>query len=264
MGRMMCYRCFWPQPLCWCGSITPMHTRTQVVILMHPKEYKQEKAGTGRLTHLCLADSLLHMGVNFDEHAEVQALINDPLNYPVLLYPGEEAFNLSHDQLKPEALGGRRLTVFILDATWSCARKMLRISKTLKALPRIMFLPKAPSRFVIKQQPQEGCLSTLEATHELLMALEQSGLDHYSEPDQLLGIFKRMQDYQIACASDPTRPGYRRQAYSDPASRPASRATGSSRRSNFLRTPFSADTPGLGPKVVDGVENEGGPDQHEG
>jgi hypothetical protein len=141
---------------------------------------------------------------------------------------------------------------------------MLRISRTLKALPRIMFLPKAPSRFVIKQQPQEGCLSTLEATHELLMALEQSGLDHYTLPDQLLGIFKRMQDYQIACASDTSRPGYRRQAYSDPSSRPASRATGSSRRSNFLRTPLSADTPGLGPKVVDGVEDQGGPDQHEG
>ena len=65
--RATCYRCFWPQPLCWCGSIIPMETRTRFVFLTHPKEFKQEKAGTGRLTHLCLANSEVHMGVGFDD-----------------------------------------------------------------------------------------------------------------------------------------------------------------------------------------------------
>ncbi|HWL18002.1 MAG TPA: DTW domain-containing protein, partial [Opitutus sp.] len=49
MARETCYRCFWPKPLCWCGSIVPMETRTRFVFLMHPKEFKQEKAATGRL-----------------------------------------------------------------------------------------------------------------------------------------------------------------------------------------------------------------------
>ena len=77
----MCYRCFWPQPLCWCASITPMETRTRFIFLMHPKEFKKEKAATGRLTHLCLARSEIHMGVEFDAHVEVQALIRDPGNF---------------------------------------------------------------------------------------------------------------------------------------------------------------------------------------
>ena len=82
-----------------------------------------------------------------------------------------------------------------------------------------MFSPSGPSRFVIKQQPKDGCLSTLEATHELLGSLQRSGLDDYPLPDQLLQLFQRMQDFQIKCASDPNRGGYRRQPYSDPSSR---------------------------------------------
>src|SRR4051812_26908478 len=80
VGRETCYRCFWPRSLCWCPSIQPMPTRTKFVFLMHPKEYKREKAATGRLTHLCLAHSEVHVGKEFDEHEEVQALLQNPRN----------------------------------------------------------------------------------------------------------------------------------------------------------------------------------------
>jgi len=60
-----------------------------------------------------------------------------------------------------------------------------------------MFSNAAPSRYVIKRQPEPGCLSTLEATHELLTALDRSGLDAYPQPEQLLTLFQRMQDFQI-------------------------------------------------------------------
>mgnify|MGYP001544593586 FL=1 len=43
-----------------------MPTATRFVFLMHPKEFKQEKAATGRLTHLCLPNSELHVGIGFD------------------------------------------------------------------------------------------------------------------------------------------------------------------------------------------------------
>ncbi|MSU66427.1 MAG: DTW domain-containing protein [Opitutus sp.] len=210
MSRAMCYRCFWPQPLCWCGSITPIRTRTKFVFLMHPYEFKRVKANTGRLTHLCLADSELHVGIGFDEHEAVQALINDPRNFPVLLYPTREARDLSKGELPAADLAGRRLVVFLLDATWRLVRPMWRTSLTLQRLPRIMFSNAAPSRYVIKQQPEAGCLSTLEATHELLVALDRSGLDHYAQPEQLLGLFQRMQEVQLRCAAENARQGVRR------------------------------------------------------
>jgi DTW domain-containing protein len=235
----MCYRCFWPQALCWCPTLRPIEMRTRFVFLMHPKEYKREKTGTGRLTHLCLPNSELHMGIAFDDHADVQALCDDPRNFPVLLYPGAQARNLSNGDLTPADLGGRQLVVFLLDATWSGARKMLRVSPRLQRLPRIMFTPAAPSRFVIKQQPQAGCLSTLEAVHELAMALERSGLDRYPQPEQLLGIFHRLQDFQIRCAADPSRPGYRRRPYSDPAERTPPHGRSGARRRKYVRQPVA-------------------------
>jgi DTW domain-containing protein YfiP len=240
MSRETCYHCFWPKALCWCPSITPMATCTRFVFLMHPMEFKREKAGTGRLTHLCLTDSVIHMGIGFDEHEAVQALIADPSNLCMLVYPGATARNLSKGDLQTSDLAGRRLVVFLLDATWACAKKMLRLSPSLQRLPRIMFTPSAPSRFVIKQQPVEGCLSTLEATHELLIALARSGLDDYPLPAQLLDLFARMQDYQIRCASDPSRNGYRRNPYTLPGDRLAPQGRSGERRTRLFNL---ADTP---------------------
>jgi DTW domain-containing protein YfiP len=86
-----------------------MATRTKFAFLMHPKEFKREKAGTARLTHLCLLNSEIHMGVGFDDHKAVQTLVNDPSYFPVLLYPGATARNLSTTDVAASGLGTRRL-----------------------------------------------------------------------------------------------------------------------------------------------------------
>lgn len=246
MPRRMCYRCFWPEPLCWCRSIVPMETRTRFVFLLHPKEWKREKAATGRLTHLCLARSEIHVGLDFDAHPEVQQLLAEPRHACVLLHPGRTALNLSDRSAEAAGafdawratLAGRQLVVFVIDATWALGRKMLKLSPSLQRLPRVMFTPSGPSRYVIKQQPHPACLSTLEATHELLLALEQAGLDRYPQPEQLLSVFARMQDFQIRCAADPSRPGYRRRAYRAPAERTSPRGRSATRREKLFSPAF--------------------------
>lgn len=194
-----------------------MRTRTKFVILMHPHEFKRIKANTGRLTHLCLAGSEIHIGESFEGHEAVQALIDDPKNFPVLLYPGRDALDLSTAQAQPLAilnqqLEQRTLLVFLLDATWRLVRPMLRLSPNLQRLPKIMFSNAAPSRYLIKRQPEPGCLSTLEATHELLLALDRAGLDRYAMPEQLLSVFMRMQEIQITRTAENRRLGILRHA----------------------------------------------------
>lgn len=177
------------------------------------------------------------MGICFDQHEAVQDLLRDPRYFPMLLYPGEQAHNLSQGSATLPDFGGRQLLILLLDSTWSGARKMLRLSASLQRLPRVMFTPSTPSRYVIKQQPQEGCLSTLEATHEILVALERAGLDRYPQPEQLHGLFDRMQDFQIRCARDPSLGGYRRRAYSEPGERALPQGRSGERRTRFLKRP---------------------------
>ncbi len=163
---------------------------------MHTKEYKYVKNATGRITCLNLANSEIIPGVGFEDNPRYRALIEDPANYPVFLYPGQGAMDVKDQGLRT-ALGGRRLVVFIADATWRCSHATVRLTPSLRAMQRLSITPLAPSRYRIKKQPAPHCLSTLEAVHELLLALEATGLDSYPDKERLLIAFERMQDFQI-------------------------------------------------------------------
>ena len=171
-----------------------MPTRTRIVLLMHPKEYRHEKCTTGRLTCLNLDNSEIIQGMDFNDNQRVRGLIEDPGNYPVLLYPGKDAITIPGPL---PALGGRQLVVFLIDATWRGARTIAHRNPSILRLPRIMIRPGAPSRFTIKRQPAPWCLSTIEATHELLLALEAAGLDVYPDKGRLIAAFDAMQDFQV-------------------------------------------------------------------
>ena len=201
MPRETCWRCRRPKDLCLCPAAPPMRTRTRIVLLMHPMEWKREKCTTGRLTCLNLAESEIIQGLAFDDNPRYRALVDDPGNFPMLLYPGKGARDLTKDGFSTDDLGGRRLVVFLIDATWACARVVARESPGLMALPRIMFTPREKSRWVIKRQPADFCLSTLEAVHELLLALDATGLDRYEDPGRLLMAFAAMQEIQVERAT---------------------------------------------------------------
>lgn len=206
--RETCPRCRRPLPLCLCPSEAPMPTRTRFVLLMHPMEWRRVKCNTGRLTCLNLENSEIVVGTAFDRHPRVRELLEDPGNWPALLYPGPGSRDLGEGGLRPEELGGRRLVAFLIDATWPLSRKIIRESPGLLELPRLMFRPAAPSRYRIKKQPKDYCLSTLETVHELLLALEGAGLDAYPDKTRLLEVFERMQAVQVESAAAKPRPRY--------------------------------------------------------
>lgn len=197
--RQVCWACRRPIALCLCPPEAPMDTRTRIVLLMHPMEWKREKCTTGRLTCLNLANSEIIPGIRFDDNPRFRALVDDPGNAPVLLYPGKDAYDLSDGDFPPELRSGRRPVVFLVDSTWACAKVILRESPGLLSLPLVKFTPAEPSRYLIKRQPAPGCLSTIEAAHELLLAFERAGLDSYPDKKRLLASFIAMRDYQMRC-----------------------------------------------------------------
>ncbi|GAB1482045.1 hypothetical protein MASR2M78_08600 [Treponema sp.] len=196
-----------------------MSSAVKLIFLMHPHEVKKVKCGTGRFSALSFEGSEIIVGVEFDENPRLQDLLYDPSYLPMLLYPGEGSRDLGSGGLREADLGGKQLLIILIDATWALAKKMLRSSPLLQTLPRLSFTPKEPSRWLIKQQPDKNCLSTLEAVHELKLALCAAGLDTYEKPNQLLDLFAAMQDYQIRCASDPSRRSYRQGPYKGTADR---------------------------------------------
>jgi len=200
-AREKCYRCYRPLSSCMCKYVKPVETETKFVILMHPKEFQKVKNGTGHLTHLSLPNSELYVGVDFREHKRINQLIDDRNNLCYVLYPDEKSHNLNEKRVES---AGRQIVIFIIDATWSTALKLLKVSTNLQALPKLSFTHTKSSQFQIKEQPEAYCLSTIESTLTILELLNEHKMEHIerSALEGFLDPFKAMIKYQIACISE--------------------------------------------------------------
>lgn len=200
--RLFCPRCRRPRSGCYCSLVQPFESDPRFIILTQPREAKH-RLGTGRMAHLCLANSLLFEGVDVSEDHCVNREINDPANCPVLLYLSSSSINLSR-QLWSERQAlfpsNRKLVVFVLDGTWKSVRKMIRLSKNLARLPMICFDPPTPSAYRIRREPRPQCYSTIEAIHQVI-ELFTPRLDHQApllQPhDNLLAVFRSVIDRQL-------------------------------------------------------------------
>ncbi|EQC50123.1 DTW domain protein [Bacteriovorax sp. BSW11_IV] len=209
--RSKCFSCYRPLNACLCNHISSFDTKAKFVLLMHIKEARREKLGTGRITAATLTNSEVIVGVDFTEDTRVNELLCDPRYYPVVLYPGDEAYNVSVDPIEKFPLPPEKeLLIFVIDGTWPCAKKMMKESSNIRHLPRIMFSPNKKSNFLIKHQPDELCLSTLESIHFLLQEMDKVGLENLEgKEDRLLGSFGAHVEFQLKCSSDPTIPSNR-------------------------------------------------------
>lgn len=204
--RLKCYQCMRPKSSCLCHYCQDHPTRTKIVILMHPHEFRKVKNGTGRLTHLQLPNSEIIYGIDFTKNEQVNAYINQGGAY--LLYPGREAINLSSCQRDEKIVLEKMKTIFLLDATWQCAKKMMTLSSNLHRLPKLSFDVKESSRFSIKMQPDKLCLSTIESTQLLLLQLCRLEIEEVHLSD-FLDPFLEMLKYQEACIKNPDNKVYR-------------------------------------------------------
>ncbi len=201
--RPMCFRCLRPRIACLCSSLKPFASDPEIVILIHPRETKRA-IGTARLAHLSISNSRLFRGdaSAIDRDERIAAAIADRAKTSVVLFPGPESLDLDDPGADlgdlRKAPGGLR--VFVIDGTWSEARKMAQRSRLLRDLPRIMFRPDRPSRYRIRKQPKEVCVSTIEAIHALFGRCAARGLGRLPEGhDRLLDVFDSMVDLQIIC-----------------------------------------------------------------
>lgn len=204
-----------PSSTCICKYINPFNTNTRFIILMHPKEYKKEKNGTGHMTNLLLKNSEIIVGVDFTNNNKVHKILTEENSNSFLLYPGKDNFNLSTSKNSElNSFLGKNSNIFILDGTWPCARKMLKLSKNLQKLKRVSFDNKIKSKFIIKQQPESLCLSTIESVYTVLNLLKKGNLEQ-CETTNFLVPFEKMIEYQLEYILNPESKNYRPEANKD-------------------------------------------------
>jgi DTW domain-containing protein YfiP len=197
--RGLCLKCLRSSQTCYCQHIRSFDPKIRFVILIHKRE-AQKSIATGRMSHLCLSNSLLLEGFdNYDQDPRVNSIIQNPLNHCVILYPGADSINLSQKSPIEPLAPSKQLVIFVIDGTWITARKTIRRSKNLSLLPQICFSPARPSRFRIRKQPNANCYSTIEAIHHVIELLGPAyGLDTSScIQDGLLNVFDQMVEQQI-------------------------------------------------------------------
>lgn len=185
-------------------------------------EFKKEKVGTGRFSHLILKNSEVLVDINFDENKRLQEILNDADYETFLLYPGDETIDLGTDELKTKST--RKAQFIVIDGTWPCAKKMMKLSTSLHHIPRVSFKADRVSEFKVKHQPMPGCLSTVESIHQVLLDLNRMGMENTKDShDNLMEVFRYTVNQQMELAQDPNRQGYRKKPFSLPENRKISR-----------------------------------------
>ncbi len=173
--REFCVRCLRARSVCLCHLIVPFSTQVHFVFLMHRKELRDRcGTGTARMTHLCLSNSSLFVGVDFSRDPNVAAILSDPDRRCWVLFPDQAAVNLSDLRSRQDFFGytgNKQPVIFVLDGSWSCARTLLRLNPRIAELPKVCVSVSSPSGFRFKRQPRPGCLSTIEAVHLVIDAV---------------------------------------------------------------------------------------------
>lgn len=198
--RRYCSRCFKPERACICAFINVVDNPIDVLILQHPDEIHHPKNSAG-LLHLCLKNSRLLQGSEFDE-SSLQAALFEGNKQPILLYPDlEKDTELSATETfsSSEKLDPSRLRLVVLDATWRKSRTLLLQHPQLQALVRLALNASYTSQYRIRHAHQAHQLSTLEATTYALIELHKLHcnpiLDH--EYSNLLDSFAQLNEQQI-------------------------------------------------------------------
>jgi DTW domain-containing protein len=162
--RAVCERCRRPVSVCFCAGITPVETRTRVLILQHPRE-RDVGIGTARIARLSLAGAVLRSDVDFSGDPVVTHAIASGRAH--LLFPGPDALDVESAHF-PEPI-----TLVVVDGTWWQAQKLIRANPALAALPRLRLTPTAPSLYgTIRREPADHCVATIEAIAHVLGYLE--------------------------------------------------------------------------------------------
>jgi DTW domain-containing protein len=168
-----CQRCRMHLALCVCALISPVETRTRLVLIIHRRE-ERKPTNTGRLAAECLSNSqVLVRG-----HAEspTPPFTWDPATQPLLLFPDPDAIPIAEF-----ARSERPVTLIVPDGNWRQAAKVRARVQGLGDVPCVSIAPDAPTTYRLRQETRDRGLATIEAIAQAFGVLEGAHVRHALE-----------------------------------------------------------------------------------
>ncbi|CAG9772877.1 unnamed protein product [Ceutorhynchus assimilis] len=187
--RLTCDKCQRPKIVCYCGSIPnpPLSPKSRIILLQHPAEEKR-CLRTAPMLQLGLAEGkcLVYKGKRFPGLHDDLINVLEASN-TLLLFPSPQAVDISH--ITPN----KNYNIVIIDGTWPQAKAIYTSSPILHKIKQIKLLNTCTSNYIIRTQPADGCLSTLETGAQCLALLEEN----QSFNEKLLEPLKMMCQFQL-------------------------------------------------------------------
>ncbi|XP_003473330.1 tRNA-uridine aminocarboxypropyltransferase 2 isoform X1 [Cavia porcellus] len=172
--RPECGRCRRPQKVCLCPFLPlhPLHIATHLYIIQHPAE-ENKVLRTVPLLEACLPQDKckVKIGRRFSEEKDTELSAICRKSGTLILYPGAEAADLeefiSDSPVYPS-------TIIIIDGTWSQAKDIFYKNSLFRLPKQVQLKTNISSQYVIRMQPTNRCLSTLECAAVALSILEKN------------------------------------------------------------------------------------------
>ncbi|XP_026576101.1 DTW domain-containing protein 2 [Pseudonaja textilis] len=171
--RPECDRCGRPQKVCLCPCLPvhPLKVSTCLYIIQHPAEESRVLRTVPLLT-ACLPEDKCKVliGRRFceDRYPELASICKS--SNTLILYPGAGATNLEEMDLSPT----NSYAIIIIDGTWSQAKDIFLKNPLFQMPKQVQLKTSFSSQYIIRTQPTNACLSTLECAAIALAIVEKN------------------------------------------------------------------------------------------
>nr|WP_086939207.1 DTW domain-containing protein [Thaumasiovibrio occultus] len=177
---------------CLCSVTPTLAAPFHLALLQHQTE-SDKATNTGQLLERSLPHCSTHLWSRVAPPEVLLRQLADPNVAPWLVFPADE-----HHPATPFTQTTGRIPLFIVvDATWQQARKMVRRSPWLDAIPRVSLQPQGESSYQLRRNQQAGNLCTCEVGAQLLQlcgkAKEAAQLETYLEQFQQVYLAEKQQ-----------------------------------------------------------------------
>lgn len=161
-----------PASVCYCLALPtpPVNPASRIILLQHPAEQKR-CLRTAHMLQLGLTDGkcLVYRGKRFPNmnHDQLLAeILSDKKS--ILLYPSKSSIAIEN-----LAREDGPFNLVLIDGTWPQAKAIYASSEMLHGMKQVKLVSSGNSSYIIRTQPTDGCLSTLETAAESLSILEK-------------------------------------------------------------------------------------------